>query len=188
MKHYFLFIITLLLVASCGARSVHKFKTDETVKLKIDSTHNHVESIVQSKDVLTKLNTTNIKDVISWSYEAPNDTIRDVKPVWIKIGKDSIDLSSLPKGSKLHFTNDKSIKTKDSTSIDKTITDENSNTEIKLNKDINRTKTTKESDIHRGSTNWVLAIVCFLVGWFAIPIIKSIFKKITLWQNYHKEV
>lgn len=166
-----------LLVLSCGARKARKLRSDETKKEKTDSTFTNVKSADTLKDVFTKINTSTINDIISWYYEAPNDSIRNVNPVWIRAGKDSIDLSSLPKGSKLHFSNDKSIKTKDSINIDKTVTKAKDSIGVKLNKEKENSKSTKSSDVKRESTNWVLAFIAFLLGWFLIPIIKSIFKK-----------
>lgn len=166
-----------LLVLSCGARKARKFRSDETKKEKTDSTFTNVKSVDSLKDVFTKINTTTINDVVSWHYEAPNDTIRSVNPVWIRAGKDSINLSSLPKGSKLYFSNVKSIMTKDSTNIDKTETKVKDSIGVKLNKETENSKSTKTSDVQRESTNWVLAFIAFLLGWFLIPIIKSIFKK-----------
>lgn len=171
MKKLFL----LLLITSCGSRAVQKTETKETIK--VDSTYNHVLSTHLVKDLTTSLNTMTINDLTSWSYEAPTDTIAQ-RPFWLKAGKDSINVGMLPKGSKLHFNRDLSTKRTDSISTDKST--EARRDSLSASKASEHTKVSKVKDTQREAKIWALMFIAFILGWFAIPIIKFIKNRI-LW-------
>lgn len=166
----------LFMLYNCAGRkaATDKYITDSTFEIK------DVERTSLSKDSIsekvTKADTevSKSQERASWKYTAPATLSNEIKPFWLKINGDSIDLSKLPAGSTLE-TNSETTKSKGQS---KTETKENTSTKLDKNTDVRteykyKIKTIyKTKIVEKKSTHWQWNILAFVLGFISYFLLK----------------
>ena len=169
-------IVLTLTLSNCAGRksATDKYISDSTFELK------NVERTSLSKDSVSEKTTKADTEVskseerASWKYTAPATLPNDIKPFWLKINGDSIDLSKLPAGSSLE-TNSETTKSKKQS---KTETKENTSTKLDKNTDVRteykyKIKTVyKTKIVEKESTQWQWDILVFVLGFISYFLLK----------------
>lgn len=183
MNKLILSLFLALFILGCAGRKVNKDKRKfEAEKHTQRDTRTDSSSIKKSQtDTSIKVNRSIIDLSNSWRYVAP--TIPDPlprSPVWVRIGSDSIDLSSLPTGSSLEsiFTNRESKS--DSAAIINDLKSEINN--LKKSDKKSTSESVKETiyrkEIVKQSMQWYLIGAAALAGLFLPGILKYLWKLI----------
>lgn len=169
-------LMLMLILFNCAGRksATDKHITDSTFEIK------DVERTSLSKDSIsekvTKADTevSKSQERASWKYTAPATLSNEIKPFWLKINGDSIDLSKLPAGSTLE-TNSETTKSKGQS---KTETKENTSTKLSKNTDVRTEYKYKIKTIYKTkivvkkSTEWQWIILAFVLGFISYFLIK----------------
>ena len=169
-------IVLTLTLSNCAGRksATDKYISDSTFELK------NVERTSLSKDSVSEKTTKADTEVskseerASWKYTAPATLPNDIKPFWLKINGDSIDLSKLPAGSSLE-TNSETYKSKEQS---KTESKENTSTKLDKNTEVRteykyKIKTIyKTKIVEKKSTQWQWSILAFILGFISYFLLK----------------
>ena len=166
----------LFMLYNCAGRksATDKHISDSTFEIK------DTEKISISKDSTSKKATKADTEVskseerASWKYTAPATLPTDIKPFWLKINGDSIDLSKLPAGSSLE-SNSETTKSKEQS---KTETKENTSTKLDKEIDVKKEHKYKIKTIYKTkivvkkSTEWQWIILAFVLGFMSYFLLK----------------
>lgn len=169
-------LMLMLILFNCAGRksATDKYVSDSTFEIK------DVERTALSKDSVSEKATKADTDVsksqerASWKYTAPATLPNEIKPFWLKINGDSIDLSKLPAGSSLE-TNSETTKSKEQS---KTETKENTSTKLSKNTDVRTEYKYKIKTIYKTkivvkkSTEWQWIILAFVLGFISYFLLK----------------
>lgn len=169
-------LMLMLILFNCAGRksATDKYVSDSTFEIK------DVERTALSKDSVsekaTKADTeiSKSQERASWKYTAPATLPNEIKPFWLKINGDSIDLSKLPAGSSLE-TNSETTKSKKQS---KTETKENTSTKLDKNTDVRTEYKYKIKTIYKTkivvkkSTEWQWIILAFVLGFISYFLLK----------------
>lgn len=183
MNRFILSLFLAFFMLGCAGRRVDKDKRKfEAEKHTQRDTRIDSSSSKNSKtDTSVKVNRSVIDLSNSWRYVAP--TIPDPlprSPVWVRIGKDSIDLTTLPSGSSIEsiFTNRESRS--DSAAIINELKSEINNLKKSDKQSTNEAvkETIYRKQIVKQSMQWYLIGAAALAGLFLPGILKYLFKLI----------
>ena len=169
-------LMLMLILFNCAGRksATDKYVSDSTFEIE------DVERTALSKDSVsekaTKADTeiSKSQERASWKYTAPATLPNEIKPFWLKINGDSIDLSKLPAGSSLE-TNSETTKSKKQS---KTETKENTSTKLDKNTDVRTEYKYKIKTIYKTkivvkkSTEWQWIILAFVLGFISYFLLK----------------
>lgn len=181
----FKYLVLLFLLMGCGTIKKNLQKKQVELAQNTEKIEQYKKTIDSLSQKLTQVRSEKQKEVtkIEWRYTAPKiDTlfIKDKSPVWLRIGKDSVNISALPSGSTLSAgnTNERTVefyeriinelKRKIETAEGKTIT----KTEIEyVDKE-------KFVEVERTAYNWWLFVLIFCLGLFTPELIKFSINKL----------
>lgn len=169
-------VILMLTLFNCAGRksATDKYVSYSTFEIK------DVERTSLSKDSTTEKATKADTEVskseerASWKYTSPATLPTEIKPFWLKINGDSVDLSKLPAGSSLE-TNSETTKSKGQS---KTETKENTSTKLDKEIDVKKEYKYKIKTIYKTkivvkkSTEWQWIILAFVLGFMSYFLLK----------------
>lgn len=188
MKKVIFLLSFFLLLACAGRKSKSQIKQKaieaqisevKTTKAKTDSLSEKDEKTEQEKATKTSIN--------EWRYKAPDfpcdNHNTSVKPFWLMVNGDSINVANMPAGSSLENTKTdtetlEKLK-KQLSQKDRKISDLEEELDKKVKVKIQEREKIKE--VEKQSLQWILVCAAFLVGLFIKPIIKGVI-------NYFKTV
>lgn len=179
----YLFLSFLLM--GCGTLKKNLQKKEVEISQNTSTIEHYKKTIDSLSQKLTQIRSEKQKEVtkIEWRYTAPKiDTliIKDKTPIWLRIGKDSVNISALPSGSTLSAGNStertvefyesiiNELKKKIETAEGKTIT----KTEIEY---VDKEKLV---EVERTAYNWWLFVLIFCLGLFTPEFIKFALNKL----------
>ena len=178
-----IFLLSFIFVLGCAGR---KSKTSikekavkaeinevKTSKVKTDSLSQKEEKTDQSKATKTSIN--------EWRYTAPKTFPCDnqntfIKPFWLMINGDSINVANMPAGASLENSKIDSESLEKLSKTNKELTRKISDLETKLKKKtkIQIVEKDKIKEVERQSLQWLLVCLAFLIGIFIKPLFKWI--------------
>ena len=166
----------LFMLYNCAGRksATDKHISDSIFEIKdVESTSLSKDSISE-KTAKADTEVSKSEERASWKYTAPATLPTEIKPFWLKINGDSIDLSKLPAGSSLE-TKSETYKSKEQS---KTETKENTSTKIDKTTDVGteykyKIKTIyKTKIVEKKSTQWQWIILAFVLGFISYFLLK----------------
>ena len=168
-------VITLTLSNCAGRKSAtDKHISDSTFGIKDVERTSLSKDSISEKTAKADTEVSKSEERASWKYTAPATLPNEIKPFWLKINGDSIDLSKLPAGSSLE-TNSETTKSKEQS---RTETKENASTKLDKNTDVRteykyKIKTIyKTKIVEKKSTQWQWNILAFVLGFISYFLLK----------------
>ena len=166
----------LFMLYNCAGRksATDKHISDSTFEIKDVERTSLSKDSVSEKGTKADTEVSKSEERASWKYTAPATLPTEIKPFWLKINGDSIDLSKLPAGSSLE-TKSETYKSKEQS---KTETKENTSTKIDKTTDIRteykyKIKTIyKTKIVEKKSTQWQWNILAFVLGFISYFLLK----------------
>ena len=168
-------VLTLTLSNCAGRKSVtDKYIADSTFEIKDVERTSLSKDSISEKTAKADTEVSKSEERASWKYTAPATLPNEIKPFWLKINGDSINLSNLPAGSSLE-TNSETTKSKEQS---RTETKENASTKLDKNTDVRtedkyKIKTMyKTKIVVKKSTEWQWIILAFVLGFISYFLLK----------------
>ena len=169
-------IVLTLTLSNCAGRksATDKYIADSTFEIKDVERTSLSKDSISEKTAKADTEVSKSEERASWKYTAPATLPNEIKPFWLKINGDSIDLSKLPAGSSLE-TNSETTKSKEQS---KTETKENTSTKIDKTTDVRteykyKIKTIyKTKIVEKKSTQWQWNILAFVLGFISYFLLK----------------
>ena len=166
----------LFMLYNCAGRksATDKHISDSTFEIKDVERTSLSKDSVSEKGTKADTEVSKSEERASWKYTAPATLPTEIKPFWLKINGDSIDLSKLPAGSSLE-TNSETTKSKEQS---RTETKENASTKLSKNTDVRteykyKIKTIyKTKIVEKKSTQWQWNILAFVLGFISYFLLK----------------
>lgn len=166
----------LFMLYNCASRksATDKYIADSTFEIKDVERTSLSKDSISEKTAKADTEVSKSEERASWKYTAPATLPNEIKPFWLKINGDSIDLSKLPAGSSLE-TNSETTKSKEQS---KTETKENTSTKIDKTTDVGteykyKIKTIyKTKIVEKKSTQWQWNILAFVLGFISYFLLK----------------
>ena len=166
----------LFMLYNCAGRksATDKHISDSTFEIKDVERTSLSKDSISEKTAKADTEVSKSEERASWKYTAPATLPTEIKPFWLKINGDSIDLSKLPAGSSLE-TKSETYKSKEQS---KTETKENTSTKIDKTTDVGteykyKIKTIyKTKIVEKKSTQWQWIILAFVLGFISYFLLK----------------
>ena len=166
----------IFMLYNCAGRksATDKYITDSTFEIKDVERTSLTKDSISEKVTKADTEVSKSQERASWKYTAPATLPNEIKPFWLKINGDSIDLSKLPAGSSLE-TNSETTKSKGQS---KTETKENTSTKLSKNTDVRTEYKYKIKTIYKTkivvkkSTEWQWNILAFILGFISYFLLK----------------
>lgn len=180
MNKLILICILALLTLGCAGRKVKKSKELYEAKktAQRDVTIDKTSNVKTETDEAVNVSRSSENITTSWRYVAPTMPTLNPKPIWLRIGNDSINLSALPEGSSIESLSGVFKSKTDSGSIIKRLTEELNN--LKKSDKSTSSEFVQASivrkEIVKESITWYLIGAALLVGLFLPKIITLIWK------------
>ena len=169
-------IVLTLTLSNCAGRksATDKYIADSTFEIKDVERTSLSKDSISEKTAKADTEVSKYEERASWKYTAPATLPNEIKPFWLKINGDSINLSNLPAGSSLE-TNSETTKSKEQS---RTETKENASTKLDKNTDVRTEYKYKIKTIYKTkivvkkSTEWQWNILAFVLGFISYFLLK----------------
>lgn len=187
MKNIFFSLTILTLSLGCGSRKANSAKTEKRQEVKVEQkqeTSTKTDSTSKKQETVKQETSTKTQSS-GWKYTAPAVQIRDsvrlvqsyeIKPFWLKINGDSINVAGLPAGASLESRSESSEtvswmqqRIDQLTHLNKALT-----TKAEAKQEERVVEKEKIKEVERQSVQWALVVGALLLGLFLPSLLRTV--------------